>query len=84
MTHVTAVEFQREFGRIRSLAQREAVIITNHGREDLVIVSAHEYRRLKGLDRRAVRAADMPDADFALLDAVVIPEASRAFDHEVE
>jgi len=31
MTKVTSGEFQREFGRYRTFAQREPVIITNHG-----------------------------------------------------
>ena len=84
MNRVTAVEFQREFGRMRSLAQREPLVVTNHGREDLVVLSAHEYNRLKRRDRQAVRAADMPDADLALLDSVQIPAEARAFDHEVE
>jgi prevent-host-death family protein len=84
MNKVTAVEFQREFGRMRSLAQREPIVVTNHGREDLVVLSAHEYNRLKRRDRQVVHAADMPDADFALLDAVRIPDEARAFDDEVE
>jgi prevent-host-death family protein len=84
MAKVTAVEFQREFGRVRSLALREPVMVTNHGREDLVVLSAHEYGRLKQRDRRAIRAADMPDADLALLDAIQIPAEARAFDQEAE
>jgi len=84
MTRVTAVEFQREFGRMRSLAQREPIVVTNHGREDLVVLSAHEYNRLKRRDRQAIHAADMPDGDLALLDTVQIPAEARAFDHEIE
>ena len=81
---VTAAEFQRDFGRMRSVALREPVMVTNHGREDLVVLSAHEYDRLKRRDRQAVRAADMPDADLALLDAVQIPDETRRFNHEAE
>lgn len=69
---------------MRSLAQREPIVVTNHGREDLVVLSAHEYNRLKRRDRQAIRAGDMPDADLALLDSVHIPAEARAFDNEVE
>ena len=35
-------------------------------------------------DRHAIRAADMPDADLALLHAVQIPDEAHAFNYEVE
>lgn len=84
MISVSAAEIQRQFGRIRSLALREPVAVTNHGREDLVVLSAHEYERLKRRDRQALRASDMTDADLALLDAAEIPAEARAFDHELD
>jgi prevent-host-death family protein len=84
MPKVTAVQFQREFGRIRSLAMREPVVVTNHGRDDLVVLSAHEYDRLKRRDRQAIRAADMPESDLALLDAAEIPAEARALDPETK
>jgi PHD/YefM family antitoxin component YafN of YafNO toxin-antitoxin module len=84
MNRVTSVEFQREFGRMRNLGQREPIMVTDHGREDLVILSAHEYNRLKHRDRQAIRAADTPDNDLALLNSAQISTEARAFDHEVE
>ncbi|MEI9853143.1 MAG: type II toxin-antitoxin system prevent-host-death family antitoxin [Sphingomonas sp.] len=81
---MTAAELQRQFGRVRSLALREPVIVTNHGREDLVVLSAHEYDRLKRRDRQAIRATEMPEADLALLDSAEIPPEAGAFDHETE
>ncbi|MBZ4341551.1 type II toxin-antitoxin system Phd/YefM family antitoxin, partial [Mycobacterium tuberculosis] len=47
MTRVPASEFQREFGRLRGVAHREAVIVTSHGRDDVVLLSAEEYQRLQ-------------------------------------
>jgi prevent-host-death family protein len=47
MAKVTSGEFQREFGRYRALAQREAVVITNHGRDDVVLLGAEDYARLR-------------------------------------
>jgi prevent-host-death family protein len=40
MASVTSADFQRGFGRYREVAQREPVVITSHGREILVLLSA--------------------------------------------
>ena len=53
MKTVTSVEMQRRFGSIREEAQRQPVGITNHGRVSLVLLSSHEYERLKSQDRVA-------------------------------
>lgn len=53
MVRVAASLVQREFGRLRSIAHREAVIVTNHGRDDVVLLSAEEYQRLVSFDGRA-------------------------------
>ncbi len=37
-TRVTASQFQKAYGRYASLAKREAVTITNHGRAELVVL----------------------------------------------
>lgn len=50
---VTASAFQKEYGRYTSLAKREPVTITNHGRDELVIMPAHEYVRLQQLGGQA-------------------------------
>lgn len=69
MATVISAEFQKQFGRYRETAQREAVMITSHERESLVIVSAEEYHRPKALDvRRAVYAQDLPEGLGAALD----------------
>lgn len=80
-TRVTASEFQQAFGALSDKARREPVIITKHGRDSLVVMSAEEWERLKRRDRRvgltselpedwieAVRNAEVPDG-FAHLDA---------------
>ena len=54
MTKVTSGEFQREFGRYRALAQREAVVITNHGRDDVVLLGAEDYARLRRYEQKAL------------------------------
>ena len=77
MARVPASEFQREFGRLRGVAHREAVIVTSHGRDDVVLLSAEEYQRLRSLDRRAMHVSELTDEDLAALDAVKIAGAKR-------
>jgi hypothetical protein len=48
---VSASEYSRKVGRYHTLAQREPVIITSHGRAETVLISAEEYRRLTCPDR---------------------------------
>jgi prevent-host-death family protein len=80
-TRVTASEFQQAFGALSDKARHEPVVITKHGRDSLVVMSAEEWERLKRRDRHvgltaelpeewveAVRRAKVPD-DFAHLDA---------------
>lgn len=51
MVRVSASQFQREFGRLRAVAHREAVVVTSHGRDDIVLMSADEYLRLTRPER---------------------------------
>lgn len=80
-TRVTASEFQQAFGALSDKARREPVVITKHGRDSLVVMSAEEWERLKRRDRivgpiealsddwvEAIRRAEVP-ADYAQLDA---------------
>lgn len=83
MARVPASEFQREFGRLRGVAHREAVIVTNHGRDDVVLVSAEEYQRLRSLERIAMPVGDLSDEELAALDAVEIPVEAARYNHEL-
>ena len=80
-TKVSASEFQQAFGMLSDKARHEPVVITKHGRDSLVVMSAEEWARLKRRDRQvglttelpeewveAVRQAKVPD-EFAHLDA---------------
>ena len=60
MNRITSGEFQKEFGRYRTEAHKKAVIITNHGRDDLALISADEYKRLRRLDHQAFYAREVP------------------------
>ena len=83
MARVTSATFQREFGRFRTVAQREAVIVTNHGRADLVVMAADEYTRLRNLDRTAMPVSDLSNDELTALERVEIPAEARQYDHEM-
>jgi prevent-host-death family protein len=83
-TSVTSAEFQKNFGRYREVAIRKPLIITNHGRESLVLLSADEYRRLKQRDREVLLVSELSDADIEAIHDAAIPEEFAAFDHELE
>ena len=83
VARVPASEFQREFGRLRGVAHREVVIVTSHGRDDVVLLSAEEYQRLRQLDRRAMHASELSDEDLAALDTVELPAEAARYNHEM-
>lgn len=82
MTKVTAGEFQREFGRYRAIAHREPVIITNHGRDDVVLLGADDYARLSRYEQKALHVSELPPEVIAELGKAAIPAEASAFDHE--
>jgi prevent-host-death family protein len=84
MTKVTSGDFQREFGRYRAIAQREPVIITNHGRDDLVLLGAADYARLRRYEQKAFHVFELPQEVVDEFGTVPAPEAAATFDHEYE
>ena len=82
MTTVSSAEFQKEFGRFRTQAHKEAVIITNHGREDLALISADEYKRLLSLDQQALYAHELPGEIIEELGTQPIPEEAYRYEQE--
>jgi PHD/YefM family antitoxin component YafN of YafNO toxin-antitoxin module len=59
------------------------VIVTSHGRDDVVLLSAKEYQRLRSLDRRAMHVSDLTYEELAALDNVEIPSEAARYNHEV-
>ena len=74
MPTVSALEFQRGFGRFQHEAQREPVEITRHGRRKFVLLSAEQYDWLRasgfGLRASAQRSHRTDAAADAAIDAV--------------
>ena len=84
MLKVPAGEFQRHIGRYQDLALTQPIAVTRNGRERTVMISAEEYQRLKRRDRQVLGLDDFTAADIAALEATRAPEASKAFDDELE
>ena len=64
MRTVTATEYSKKVGLYQTIAQREPVAITSHGREETVLISAEEYRRLVRRRRRPFLIEDLPEEDW--------------------
>jgi len=84
MAKVTSGEFTREFGRYRALAHREPIIITNHGRDDVVLIAADDYARLRRYEQKAFHVSQLPEEVVDELGRVPVPEAASEFDDEYE
>ena len=80
-TRVTSDEFRSDFGSLSDEARRHPLIITQGGKDALVVVSVEEWARLSQRDRGVGAAEDLPDewleavlkaevpAEYAYLDA---------------
>lgn len=82
MTKVTSGQFTREFGRYRVLARREPVVVTHHGRDDVVLIAADDYAQLHRYRQRAFHVTQLPLDVVDELGRVSIPEAASQFDDE--
>lgn len=79
-TRVTASEFQNSFGMLSDKARRQAVVITKHGRDSLVILPVEEWERLKRRDRSVGLTADLSDDWIAAVRAAPPPPETDAAD----
>jgi prevent-host-death family protein len=77
MHHVTATELQRQFGRIKRIARREVVQVTDHGQVDFVMIPAEDYARMRRRDLVVAHIHDLPDAT---IEAIM----SAGLDHLLE
>lgn len=69
MPVVTSSEYSSKLDLYQSIARSEPVIITTHGQEQTVLISAEEYRRLTRRRRRPFLIEDLPDEDWAAIEA---------------
>ncbi len=64
MLTVSAVEFQRNFGRYQDEALKQPLSITRNGRDRLVVLSVEEYQRLKRHERMVFKTEDLSEAEI--------------------
>lgn len=82
MTKITSAQLQKGFGQYRMEAHKNPVIITNHGRDDLALISAEEYARLRQLDQQAFYAHEL-DADILdEIGSLPVSKEAKEFDSE--
>jgi prevent-host-death family protein len=84
MTKVTSGEFTREFGRYRVIAHREPVVITNHGRDDVVLIGAEDYARLRRYEQKAFHVSQLPQEVIDELGTMAVSEEAAKFDTEYQ
>lgn len=84
MTKVTSGEFTREFGRYRAIAHREPVFITNHGRDDVVLLAADDYARLRRYEQKAYHVSQLAPEIIEEFGKASVSKAASKFDHEYE
>lgn len=83
MVKVTSADMQKQFGLYREIAIREAVTVTHHGRDSLVLISANEYARLKALDEgQSLFINELDDEAKAALETARAPEFTHGFNDE--
>ncbi|MGJ3263990.1 MAG: type II toxin-antitoxin system prevent-host-death family antitoxin [Salinarimonas sp.] len=85
MIRVRSRKFLAHAARYLSRARCAPLMITREGKDDVVLLSIREYRRLSSLDtRRHHTAVDLPDDLVAALEVVKAPAWSARYNHELE
>jgi PHD/YefM family antitoxin component YafN of YafNO toxin-antitoxin module len=83
MIRITGSELQREFAALADRARHEPVMITTcDGRDELVMLSAREYARLKRRDRRVGLAQDLPEEWIEAVRNAKVPDEFAVLDAE--
>jgi prevent-host-death family protein len=81
---VTAGEFQQAFDALSDQARREPVIITQEGHDDLVVMSAEEWARLRRGERRAGLTSELPEEWVEAARYAKVPEEFAYLDDELK
>jgi prevent-host-death family protein len=81
MIRMTETDLQGGPGALADKARHEPVTITKDGRDDLVVLSAEEYARLKRRDRPVGLTRDLPEAWIEAVRNARVPDEFAALDN---
>ena len=84
MIRMTEADLRQGLGALAARARREPVTITKDGRDDLVVLSAEEYARLKRRDRRVGLTEDLPEEWIEAVRNAKVPDEFAALDAELK
>ncbi len=79
-----ATDVQRRFAYWKRRAQQSPVVVRNHGQDEIVMVSADEYGRLKRRDREVLGLEDFTSEDIAALKKVRMPKKYDYLNKEIK
>jgi prevent-host-death family protein len=81
---ISSADLAKHFGLHADRARRgELVRTTKYGRDDLVLLSAQEYDRLKSRERRVYGIENIPQKWVEAIAKAEPPAGAHSFDHEV-
>ena len=83
-TKVSASEFQQSFRALSDEARHEPVIMTKHGRDSLVVMSAEEWAKLKRRDRQVGLTTELPEEWIEAVPDASVPDEFAHFDAELK
>jgi len=81
LLEVSAKEVASKFGFYTDEAMLHPVGIQRHGTTRVVMLSLHEYERLKRRDRQVIRTEDLDDETLDAILNAEIPERSKALNY---
>ena len=84
ITRVTASEFQQAFGTLSDKATQSPVVITKHGHDALVVISADEWKRLTRRDRKVGATTDLPEEWIEAVRSAQVSEEFAPLDGELK
>lgn len=79
-----ASDVQRRFSFWKRRAQRAPVIVRNHGQDEIVMLSADEYMRLRRRDREVLTVDAFSDDELAAIALARVPERFAHLDAELK
>ena len=81
LLEVSAKEVASKFGFYTDEAMLHPVGVQRHGTTRIVMLSLHEYERLKRRDRQVIRTEDLDDETLDAILTAKVSKRSKALNH---